>query len=121
MIRDTDIYEEIVVGVCPCIITAEFMTRYGAVNAGKMHFDKAAATPQEASPRDWQVHIEEEDKYWRPMAVEHFPLLVAILDEDHRVFLRELATHRKIVSVARMAAHSSMEDWITLRLIDLGY
>lgn len=102
---------------CPCLITVEFMTRIGAVSAAQAHLKK----PSERTEADERLHISEEDKWFRPFIVEHFPLLAAVYDEDHRVFLRELDTHGRIVSVERMLRHAAMEDWMTVKLIEMGY
>jgi hypothetical protein len=97
---------------CPCKLTAEFMMRNGAVTAASMHV---------GADGDWRTHIAEEDKFFRPFIVEHFPLLTLVYDEDHRVFLFELDKFGKIVSQDRLKRHAAMEDWCAARLVEMGY
>lgn len=105
---------------CPCLITAEFMTRLGAVHAAQMHRDRDKDI-NEWKAADWRAHISEEDKLLRPYIAEHFPLILPLYDEDHRVFLDELTRSGKIMSLERMHSHAKLEDWMTLQLIAMGY
>lgn len=103
--------------MCPCILTAEFMTRLGALQAARMHIDKGAPW----TTRDYFVHLDEEDQFFRPFLVEVFPLLLAVYDDDHRQFRAELAAVGRIVSEERWKAHAALEDWATARLVEMGY
>lgn len=97
------------------------MTRRGAINAAKMHGLLAGRAAFNWTAADWREHIAEEEKFFRPLLVEHFPMLVPVYDEDHRVFLFELDQYGAIRSTARLEAHSHMEDVVSVELVEMGY
>jgi hypothetical protein len=100
---------------CDCPLTVLVLDHLGAEHAAQMHGNK----DDEWNGIDWILHIEEEERFFFPLAEQVAPIEVAILRADHVVFRAEIMNYGRIVSLERLAAHAATEDRLAKKLVDM--
>lgn len=100
---------------CPCEIAVLAMISLGAEHAARMH-ERGGTWSSE----DWFVHLDEEEDFFFPVAVDVYPGLVEKLLEQHATFRRELVEHDRIVSTKLLEEHAHLENVLAESLVDRG-
>ena len=94
---------------CKCEVTMQFMRDIGASHAAQMHLNPDKNWTSE----DWIIHFNEERKYLYPLIVKYFTESSAIirdLEQQHFIFLNEIAIWGEIRSKELLIRHSLYED-----------
>lgn len=86
---------------CSCEQMNAFLARFGV----------------QRSLDDLPGHLDDEDRFFRPLLVLFEPASVATYDDAHRTFRREIATYGRVVSEDAFREHAAWEDARVMTLL----